>query len=616
MDVVVQRCIAERAYWVPVRSTTCMLAALIVAVTGGCSILSSDEAADHAEEFLHALAEGDVDRAAALTDKPESAAETLRQAHSALDPEAMDVTIEDVTEDAGGRSSTVDYELAWHMDRNRTWRQQAQAQVLADGDGWTVRWTPAVLHPDHGAEHTLAVEETTPDLAPILGRDGQELLAPRRVTSILLDPAELGESADLGSVASTLASELQQFDEAITRESILDGAREVDDGEPYLVAALREDDFATVQGTLDELEGVEFTWRVRMLGPTRDFGAHVLPGIHSAVEERLEGEPGWRVVALDAAGAETAEFHAEAPEPSDAVDTTLSYQTQSTAEATIEGVSDPTALVAMEGSTGDILAVAQNSAAAGHGPIAATGHYPPGSTFKIVTAAAGLTAGELTASSNVECPGSTVIDNRSITNEDEFALAEIDLTTAFARSCNTTFAHIAAGLDNDVLTETARSFGLGAEFRIPGLEATTGSVPPEEGTVARAENGFGQGTVVASPFGMALVASAVSAGEVPAPGLIEGEETEVDGVGEPLPAEVTASVREMMRAVVTDGTANELSSLDGVHGKTGTAQVGDEQAHGWFTGYQGDLAFAVLVIGSGDSSHAVEVAGRFLTELE
>ena len=69
----------------------------------------------------------------------------------------------------------------------------------------------------------------------------------------------------------------------------------------------------------------------------------------------------------------------------------------------------------------------------------------------------------------------------------------------------------------------------------------------------------------------------------------------------------------MMRAVVTEGTATRLAGLGEVFGKTGTAEYTDDgRAHGWFVGYRGDLAFAVLVVDGGSSAPAVEIAARFL----
>jgi cell division protein FtsI/penicillin-binding protein 2 len=76
---------------------------------------------------------------------------------------------------------------------------------------------------------------------------------------------------------------------------------------------------------------------------------------------------------------------------------------------------------------------------------------------------------------------------------------------------------------------------------------------------------------------------------------------------------VLDAVRPMMRAVVTEGTASALAGLGEVFGKTGTAEyTGDGRAHGWFVGYRGDVALAVLVVDGGSSAPAVEVASRFL----
>jgi cell division protein FtsI/penicillin-binding protein 2 len=71
-----------------------------------------------------------------------------------------------------------------------------------------------------------------------------------------------------------------------------------------------------------------------------------------------------------------------------------------------------------------------------------------------------------------------------------------------------------------------------------------------------------------------------------------------------------------MRAVVTQGTGAPLAAINPpVYGKTGTAQFGDgSRSHGWFVGYQGDLAFAFLVVDAGTSAVAVNVAGVFLKD--
>jgi len=134
--------------------------------------------------------------------------------------------------------------------------------------------------------------------------------------------------------------------------------------------------------------------------------------------------------------------------------------------------------------------------------------------------------------------------------------------------------------------------------------------------VARAENGIGQGQVLASPLGMALVAATVARGAPVVPELIRGRPTEVLRAAPAPDAVALEQLRPMLRAVVTDGTATRLAGLGEVFGKTGTAEFTDDgRAHGWFVGYRGDVAFAVLVADGGSSAPALEIARRFLAAI-
>jgi cell division protein FtsI/penicillin-binding protein 2 len=157
--------------------------------------------------------------------------------------------------------------------------------------------------------------------------------------------------------------------------------------------------------------------------------------------------------------------------------------------------------------------------------------------------------------------------------------------------------------------------GFGADFGIPGRTTVTGSVPPAEDQVQRAEDGFGQGQVVATPFGMALVAATVAHGAPVTPQLIRGRATETVTPATAPDQAALAQLRPMMRQVVTEGTATLLRGSGEVYGKTGTAeysQGGVNRAHGWFVGYRGDVAFAILVVDGGSSSVAVKAAQPFL----
>ncbi|UJW36343.1 penicillin-binding protein [Saccharothrix sp. AJ9571] len=319
----------------------------------------------------------------------------------------------------------------------------------------------------------------------------------------------------------------------------------------------------------------------------------------------------WSVELRDAAGTTLKKLGGAEGVAAEPLGSTLSSGMQRAAQQAVDSAGGPAMLVAIQPSTGQVLAMAQN-AAAGDQPKAVSGLYPPGSTFKVVTAAAALEAG--TGPDTVlDCPGEARIGTRTIPNDDRFSLPPSPLHTAFARSCNTTFARLAADLPAGALAGAANRFGLNADFDVPGIATEAGKVEPYDEQAQRVEAGIGQGEVLASPFGVALMTATVASGEALTPSLWRTGETGLITGYEAPDASVLGPLRVMMREVVTEGTARELARYGELRGKTGTAQFGDGRgAHGWFTGYRGDLAFAVLVENAGSSGPALKVSGRFL----
>jgi cell division protein FtsI/penicillin-binding protein 2 len=301
------------------------------------------------------------------------------------------------------------------------------------------------------------------------------------------------------------------------------------------------------------------------------------------------------------------------PEAGTAANVTLSRKIQTAAEAAIDSIPQAAALVAIQPSTGELLAVAQNAPADAQGAIALTGRFPPGSTFKTVTAAAGIQAGTVAADTPVPCPATITVGPRVIPNAFLFDKGTIPLHSAYAFSCNTSFAKLASQLQPDALTNAAKQFGIGVDFVIPGITTVTGSVPAAPDLTERAEDGFGQGKVLASPFGLAVMAATVAKGTMPVPVLVRGTETKANAQPPAVPPAVIASLQDMMREVITVSSTT-LAKYPEARGKTGTAQFGDgTHSHGWFAGYQGDLAFALLITDAGASLPAVEAADRFLS---
>lgn len=289
------------------------------------------------------------------------------------------------------------------------------------------------------------------------------------------------------------------------------------------------------------------------------------------------------------------------------IKTTLDPKVQAAAEKAVEGAGRQAAIVAIRPGTGEILAVADGLGGLG----AFIGMYPPGSTFKAVTAGA-LLAGGAGAGTGVDCPAQVVTAQRTIRNHDGESLGRTDLRSAFAQSCNTTFSRLAVeDLGAARLGESARRFGFGADLA-PGLQAATGSFPVPESGAELAEAAIGQGRVLASPLLMASVAAGVRDGTWRAPRLVAAKLIDDDRPA-PRPVPGAAALRTMMRAVVTEGTAAGAGLPAGTAGKTGTAEFGAGGSHAWFIGYKGDVAFAVLVPDGGSGPKvAAPLAARFL----
>jgi cell division protein FtsI/penicillin-binding protein 2 len=586
--------------------------ALLLTAVAGCG-LGGDGPEETVQAFAAAWAGGDDGAAAALTDDPAAATALLTSVRGSLAPAGLAVQVGQVR--TASDTATASLDLRWDLGQGRIWSYHGEAglrRASGDGPAWRVVWAPTVVHPQLAARQRLVLTTGAAEPAPVVDRAGVPLLAATPVVSVLLDRLQTG---DLPAVTGSLAAALSPIEPSITAQTITDGAAATPDGRAYTVAVLRDTDYRTVKNAIHDLPGVRFTSSERLLAPDAGFARQVLPAVRTALAAQLDGIPGWSVAAVDAGGSTVATLVEEAPKPGTTAAVSLDRGIQTSAEDAVESLPQQAMIVAVQPSTGQLLAVAQNGAADAAGALALTGRFPPGSTFKIVTALAGVEQSGLAADSPVACPGETVIGGRPVPNAERFDLGTVPLSRAFARSCNTTFATVGAGLAPDGLTIAALQLGLGADYAVPALTTITGAVPAAPDLVQRAEDAFGQGQVLASPLGMALVGATVAHGTPVVPQLITGRPTEVvTPATAPDPAALE-QVRTMMRAVVTEGTATALNGLGEVRGKTGTAEFTNDGsgAHGWFVGYRGDLAFSVLVVDGGTSEPAVAAAGRFLS---
>lgn len=254
--------------------------------------------------------------------------------------------------------------------------------------------------------------------------------------------------------------------------------------------------------------------------------------------------------------------------------------------------------------------------------------YPPGSTFKVVTAAAALESGRYEPETTFPDPDSIELpltDNTltNFTKRSCTGTGQIDLFTALRISCDTTFAKIGLKIPDEIF---GMAEALGFNQTIPlDVRTEPSQFPniPDDSAPLRAYAGIGQGDVVATPLQMALVAAAVAnRGELPQPRLVTQiidpsgavvRNYEPSTMSTPMSPTTAAILTDMMVAVVDDGTgtAAQIPGIE-VAGKTGTAQtVEGASPHAWFIAFapanNPQIAIAVIVENGG--SYGSEATG-------
>jgi cell division protein FtsI/penicillin-binding protein 2 len=584
------------------------VALVAIAVTGMISACTPRQAgpAQAAAAFFADLGRGDTGAAAVLSDQPTQAHTDLNQAWAGLQASRLDATIlgSRYTEDAG----SVNYRFTWQLPKKRTWTYDGVLNMVRDEGTWRVRWSPSALHPGLGEHQSLELRADPPRRASVNEAAGTEVLAPGTLYRYQLDAARAG--GELMTTAKVLADVLRQFDNGLNPQRLAEQASSAN--RPLDLITLRPSDHDKVAGALDGLPGVIVTPQAEMLPTRDDFAPAVISEVKKSVQDELDGEAGWRVVSVNRNSADVDVLTEVPPKPAPSITLTLDRLVQDAAQRAVDDQWRKAMLI--KPSTGEILAVAQNDAADADGPAATTGLYPPGSTFKIVTAGAAIDNKMAGPDTMLGCPGQIDIGNRTIPNYDKFDLGVVPMTKAFANSCNTTFAELASRMPPTALTVAASEYGIGPDYTVEGLTTVTGMVPATVDLAERTEDGFGQGKVLVTPFGMALAAATVAAGKTPTPRLIAGTETVATGVNPPVNPVTLDGLRTMMRQVVTNGTAREIDGLGAVYGKTGEAEF-QGGSHAWFTGYRGDLAFAGLIVGGGSSTYAVRMVRHMLEQL-
>ena len=610
--------------------------------------------------------------------------ETIVESTAALEDFPVSVILDSAETDDDANddktTATAQYTVTWDLSKDTDsdseedaeWSYTTEATLVWNDD--TEAWEPQLdsdtLVPGLAENGRVDVETVTAQRGEIRDSDDEPITKDRPVQKIGIDKAQLlddlsaeGEDqgdAEIDEALTDSATELAELLELDT-ETYVD--RTVNAGEQAWVEfiVLRDDDETDIPfNEIGDIPGAVAHEDTMVLGPSRTFASSLLGTFGEPTAEQVENADGeltagvatglsglQRTYNQELSGTDglditidNSEVNSENLPDSDPVEftrdasdgspitATLDTDVQELAEETIEDSDVPAGLVVIRPSDGHILAAADGPEDTGW-PLAMTGAYAPGSTFKVVTALAMLRNG-VTPDSTVSCPQSTDIGDTQVANFDGYPSeyeGEISFADAVAQSCNTVFVNQWEDISPQQEHDAAVALGLVPEPIVGFDGATLGSVPTDTEGAEHAAGLFGQGVVEASPLGMATVAASVAAGETVSPVLVSDpsvDPTENENLpGEtPLTEDEANTLGDLMEGPVEYGTVPALEDVPGapVQAKTGTAQFvedGETLAHTWIMAIHGDLAVS-LFFSEGEAGGQTNgpVLQEFLTDLE
>ena len=621
----------------PLLVTTLAAPAALTLVLTACS--SSDSGPDPqptATDLAQGLASGDLSGVTFAGVAADDVQKKYDAAVAGLGEVKPNVTVANVSEDSDTKA-TATLSWTWPLGEGWSYTTKAPLETTADGDQWQVDWQDAVVEPSLTTGDTLDATTVAARRGDILGPHGVGLVTDRPVVRFGVDRIKVGaaqapESArrlaqlvgiDVASyVKQVKAAGPKAFIQAIVfrKDEVppavtraYTGIKGVDAIAGTLPLAVTKEFAAPILGTVGPVtaEMIKDNPGVYRVGDVAG-----LSGLEGRYDEQLRGRPGVQVDAVAADGKRTKLFVTQA-EKGQSLHLTLEPRLQLLAERILAGVGPASAIVAIKPSTGAIVAAANGPGNNGYND-ATYGRFAPGSTFKTVGSLALVKQGQ-TPSSPVDCPTSVSVNGKVFTNDSFYppsANGRITLATALANSCNTAFINERTKLGSHDLVDAAATLGMGVDHDL-GFPAYFGNVVPPASETEKAADMIGQGQILASPMVMATVMASVVAGDTVVPQLITSVEP-VATSPTPLSGAQAATLRQMLRGVVTSGTGIGLADVPGppVIAKTGTAEFdrgGKRLTHAWMIAGQGDLAVCAFVdVGTTGAGTAGPLLEQFL----
>ena len=588
--------------------------------------------------FLLAWQQHDYGAAAAYTSGSAPAVSgALADAFTQLDATSMFLSMGHI--DQHGDTAVAHFTASVNLGpEGHQWTYGGRFELRKAGAGWKIQWAPSVINPQLGPGERLAVVTKVPVRAPVLDAGGQPLQVPSSVYKVGVWPKSLAHpditAADFAGMTG------------LNSTQVLGQIQAAPPGQFLTLLSLDPASYARMSSHLARVPGLQVHRVSQRLfssyagevvgsvgtenaGVLRDEGAAYQPGttvglsgLESAYQRLLAGSPTTDVIAENSNGRQVGVLREWAGKLGQPIHTTISAPVQSAALTALAAAPNAGAeLIAVQGSTGKILAVAGHNAPGAPLPAGGTlnARLTPGTAFTIVSTAALLGTG-VSANAVIPCTSVADVGGRQFTAGQLAASlpANASFSTDFAQGCGTAFAGLSRRLTSGSLSQVASGFGIGANWQLP-LTAFSGSMPAATGDGQLAAETIGRGVQV-SPLGMALIAADVQSGVSRSPVLVTNPPDGSSAKQLPLTASALNSLRQLMRKAVTSGSA-QSADVPGspVYGQTALVQVGSGARatwQSWFVGFRGDVAFAILESSSSPQASASFLAAQFLDALQ
>ncbi|MBF8186888.1 penicillin-binding protein [Nonomuraea sp. K274] len=585
---------------------------------------------DAVRDFLVGWQSGDYDLAAGRTDGDlNTVRKALSDAKLELDAASFrfKITSVSMTGDESKAAFHAEVDLG---ENNPLWQYEGVLPLhLVDGL-WKVRWSPSVLHPQLKEGQRFAVDTDPKPRQPVEDRAGDPLQTDTVLYVAGVYPARLGDQAE--EVVARL-SEVTGY----AQDRLLSRIRSSPPDKFVPLVTFGRSRYQTMRPELDAISGIETQpqdqpvnpgapkqvvgtvsaltpeTEQKLGGPQRAGDSVGKSGLQQAYQDYLTGSTQTKVIILDLkTGKEVAKLKEWPGRQNVSVKTTIDSKIQAAAEQAVADT-ETSALVAVQGDTGEILAVGSKGMHQEKDALA--GKFPAGTAFSIVAADALLKA-KVSPKQRLACPQERTVGGARFVNTGQTTgtTGSATFQDHFAKGCVTALASLARRVTAADLVKSAEAFGVGKPWRLP-LKSFSGSMPALSSDADKAKAIAGQNVEV-SPLSMALVAAAVSSGTWRPPVLVTsptspGPAAEVVPVTQPDPVVVDAAVRTTLTAMMRAGAAGTPAQAGKgrVYGITATAGDQEDRPMTWFVGWQGDVAVAVL----SRNYNAAAVAGSFFS---